>query len=200
MDSASGSIRRSQHRRQPNDLVVPSATLSTVQSETEREAEAGTAESYFTAASPSIFPVPPTIVQPSITPNPVSPQASEKQSPENVVPEPPPTHPPTTNVGQPLASPPRNNTQHVHPYSQPNVTFSPRMHRFSLIKSGNAVKRGSGQGGVHAEASTSYLGGWSAFELLFGSAFGIGIGSRCDICAKRLGWKPCLECDDCGVM
>ena len=31
--------------------------------------------------------------------------------------------------------------------------------------------------------------------LFFSSA----IAARCDICTKRLGWKPVLECDDCGL-
>ena len=22
---------------------------------------------------------------------------------------------------------------------------------------------------------------------------------KCDLCGKRLGWKPVLECDDCGL-
>lgn len=59
--------------------------------------------------------------------------------------------------------------------SPPSLEPSPRIHRFSLMKSG----------------------AWSPFDLLFGSA--LGTGSKCDLCNKRLGWKPCLECDDCGL-
>ena len=37
--------------------------------------------------------------------------------------------------------------------------------------------------------------GWSPFEFFFSS----GLVGKCDVCTKRLGWKPVLECDDCGL-
>lgn len=33
----------------------------------------------------------------------------------------------------------------------------------------------------------------------FGFFFSSAIAAKCDICYKRLGWKPVLECDDCGL-
>lgn len=33
----------------------------------------------------------------------------------------------------------------------------------------------------------------------FGFFFSSAIAARCDLCSKRLGWKPALECDDCGL-
>ena len=37
---------------------------------------------------------------------------------------------------------------------------------------------------------------WNPLDFLFSSTL---LGSKCDICMKRLGWKPVLECDDCGM-
>jgi len=37
--------------------------------------------------------------------------------------------------------------------------------------------------------------GWSPFDFFFSS----GLVAKCDLCHKRLGWKPVLECDDCGL-
>ncbi|KAH9021122.1 hypothetical protein EDB83DRAFT_2527823 [Lactarius deliciosus] len=44
-------------------------------------------------------------------------------------------------------------------------------------------------------------GSWSALDLFFASGLlpGGGGGAKCDICAKRLGRKAALECDDCGL-
>ncbi|TDL27122.1 kinase-like protein [Rickenella mellea] len=36
---------------------------------------------------------------------------------------------------------------------------------------------------------------WSPFDFFFSS----GLVTKCDLCTKRLGWKPVLECDDCGL-
>jgi LIM domain kinase 1 len=65
-------------------------------------------------------------------------------------------------------------------------------HRFTLIKPG--AKRGS-IGNSQNDGSSSGTG-WGPFDFFFFSS-GLGLGSKCDLCSKRLGWKPVLECDDC---
>ena len=180
--------RRSNHRREPNDLVTGNAALSTVMSEADREHEA--TESYYTAASPSVFSAPPTTnaAPPIVAPEPVV-ETVAAVTPRRVLPSLPAERPMT-----PPAVP--------QPVPHGHFGIPARMHRFSLVKSGNAKRvtggnHASGSGVV--ETSSSYLGGWSPFELLFGSALGLGSGNKCDLCSKRLGWKPCLECDDCGL-
>ncbi|KAF8464815.1 kinase-like domain-containing protein [Gautieria morchelliformis] len=37
---------------------------------------------------------------------------------------------------------------------------------------------------------------WSPFDFFFSTGLLV---ARCDLCSKRLGWKPVLECDDCGL-
>lgn len=77
------------------------------------------------------------------------------------------------------------------------------MHRFTLIKPG-ATKRASLSGGVspttaaqQAQASAAAAAdGWSPFDFFFSSGM---LAAKCDICTKRIGWKPVLECDDCGL-
>ncbi|KAG8769246.1 hypothetical protein FRC12_005081 [Ceratobasidium sp. 428] len=76
------------------------------------------------------------------------------------------------------------------------------IHRFTLIKPGSARK-----GSISASPSVVNGGGtspppdqtpgWSPFEFFFSS----GLGAKCDLCGKRLGWgwKPVFECDDCGM-
>lgn len=68
----------------------------------------------------------------------------------------------------------------------------PLVHRFTLLKPG--AKRdgpsGPGDGGTAATAS------WNPLELFFSSGL---LMVKCDLCGKRLGWKPVLECDDCGL-
>lgn len=100
------------------------------------------------------------------------------------------------------------------------------LHRFTLIKPG-AKRAGAGIGtggpslspgpfvsGASPDVSTS-LGNqkttvansnsgtapaaapvWSPFDFFFSSGLLV---ARCDLCSKRLGWKPVLECDDCGL-
>ena len=65
----------------------------------------------------------------------------------------------------------------------------PMLHRFTLIRPG-AKRSGSSSPAKHLD------GGWNPLELLFSSALLV---QKCDICAKRIGWKPVLECDDCGL-
>ncbi|KAL4077471.1 kinase-like domain-containing protein [Scleroderma citrinum] len=60
------------------------------------------------------------------------------------------------------------------------------LHRFTLIRPG--TKR--------SPAGRCFEGGWNPFELFFPNGL---LGQKCDICAKRIGWKPVLECDDCGL-
>jgi LIM domain kinase 1 len=38
--------------------------------------------------------------------------------------------------------------------------------------------------------------GWNPLDLFFSSGL---LMAKCDICVKRIGWKPVLECDDCGL-
>jgi len=70
----------------------------------------------------------------------------------------------------------------------PTPTTAPAVHRFTLIRPG--AKR---------LTSPTSLGdsGWGPLEF-FTSGL-LGGGAKCDICAKRLGRKPVLECDDCGL-
>ncbi|KAI0056860.1 kinase-like protein [Artomyces pyxidatus] len=63
------------------------------------------------------------------------------------------------------------------------------VHRFSLIKPG--ARRQSGAASPGSEAL------WGPFDFFFSS--GLLGGAKCDICSKRLGRKPVLECDDCGL-
>lgn len=77
------------------------------------------------------------------------------------------------------------------------------IHRFTLIKPG--VKRhghpqgprvGSPAKGEREEPSSP---GDGQLRSPFGFFFSSAIAAKCDLCAKRLGWKPVLECDDCGL-
>lgn len=74
----------------------------------------------------------------------------------------------------------------------------PLLHRFTLIKPG--VKRGvsgSSQNGSRSPpryAVTESV--WNPLEFIFN---GTSLGAKCDVCIKRLGWRPMLECDDCGL-
>lgn len=71
------------------------------------------------------------------------------------------------------------------------------LHRFTIIKPG--VKRTSvGSGTRSGNASpTRHIpdGLWNPLDIFFNSSFG----AKCDLCTKRIGWKPILECDDCGL-
>lgn len=82
------------------------------------------------------------------------------------------------------------------------------IHRFTLIKPG--AKRISGNNGSSGSpskavrpsspgrsgSSSSSDVGWSPFDFFFSSGLLV---AKCDLCNKRLGWKPVLECDDCGL-
>ena len=75
---------------------------------------------------------------------------------------------------------------------------SMHVHRFTLIKLG-AKRNSTGevpQYRLNAEGpSTNGEQTWSPFGFFFSSA----LAARCDLCTKRLGRKPVLECDDCGM-
>lgn len=65
-------------------------------------------------------------------------------------------------------------------------------HRFTLLKSG--IKRNAD--GSLTRARPEGSSGWSPLDILFSSGL---FGAKCDICHKRLGLKPILDCDDCGL-
>ncbi|KAF5323193.1 hypothetical protein D9758_016728 [Tetrapyrgos nigripes] len=83
----------------------------------------------------------------------------------------------------------------------------PLVHRFTLLKPGTKPKKTSNSGsstpvangGVGATSGSSGVEaalGWNPFDLFFASGLLV---AKCDLCQKRLGWKPVLECDDCGL-
>jgi len=72
------------------------------------------------------------------------------------------------------------------------------LHRFTLIKPGASGKKlptGVSQGITNSASQGPSEAGWSPFDFFFSS----GLVAKCDLCHKRLGWKPVLECDDCGL-
>jgi len=78
---------------------------------------------------------------------------------------------------------------------------APLVHRFTLLKpgkqkrnSGSVSPTGYGKSGSPEPAAA--VTGWNPLEMFFSSGLLIG---KCDLCNKRLGWKPVLECDDCGL-
>ncbi|KIJ61262.1 hypothetical protein HYDPIDRAFT_97020 [Hydnomerulius pinastri MD-312] len=70
-----------------------------------------------------------------------------------------------------------------------SIRSVPMLHRFTLIRPG-AKRSGSTSPARHLD------GGWNPLELFFSSGLLV---QKCDICVKRIGWKPVLECDDCGL-
>jgi LIM domain kinase 1 len=72
-----------------------------------------------------------------------------------------------------------------------HVSPSALVHRFSLIKPGARKGASTGAGG----SALAAVDGWSPFDFFFAG----GTLAKCDVCAKRIGWKPALECDDCGL-
>jgi LIM domain kinase 1 len=80
---------------------------------------------------------------------------------------------------------------------------APLVHRFTLLKlgkprrnSGSVSPTSRGKAGNPEPTAVSAGTGWNPFEMFFSSGLLIG---KCDLCNKRLGgWKPVLECDDCG--
>ncbi|KAG5725095.1 RasGEF domain-containing serine/threonine-protein kinase X [Termitomyces sp. T112] len=78
-----------------------------------------------------------------------------------------------------------------------STVHSPLVHRFTLHKPGakpNNVARRTGSispSQSHGDVSAH----WNPL-LLFSSGL---LMSKCDVCTKRLGWKPILVCDDCDL-
>ncbi|KAH7911799.1 kinase-like domain-containing protein [Hygrophoropsis aurantiaca] len=87
-----------------------------------------------------------------------------------------------------------------------SIRSVPLLHRFTLIRPG--AKRAASPGsaspkparhnplGQLVESGSGGGGGWNPLERFFSSGLLV---QKCDICAKRIGWKPVLECDDCGL-
>lgn len=67
------------------------------------------------------------------------------------------------------------------------------VHRFTLLKPG--AKRSSDNISPPQRPPPGEVG-WNPFELIFTSGL---LTAKCDVCTKRIGWKPVLECDDCGL-
>ncbi|KIM77421.1 hypothetical protein PILCRDRAFT_76824 [Piloderma croceum F 1598] len=80
----------------------------------------------------------------------------------------------------------------------------PMVHRFTLIKPGakrpttpsTANGHEVGRGSRSASPMRTVEAGWNPLDLFFSSGL---LMAKCDICLKRIGWKPVLECDDCGL-
>lgn len=72
---------------------------------------------------------------------------------------------------------------------------TPLVHRFTLLKPGAKPKKSAVTGALTAGASSD-SGSWRPLDMIFSSGLLV---AKCDICTKRLGWKPVLECDDCGL-
>lgn len=72
----------------------------------------------------------------------------------------------------------------------------PMVHRFTLIRPGTKKPAPTTNNGGTASPTRSNESGWNPLDLFFSSALLV---AKCDICTKRLGWKPVLECDDCGL-
>ncbi|KAF8870643.1 kinase-like domain-containing protein [Gymnopilus junonius] len=83
---------------------------------------------------------------------------------------------------------------------------APLVHRFTLLKPGAKQKRTSGSASPnngnnnhndnHANSHSEGVN-WNPLDIFkFSSMLS---GGKCDVCGKRLGWKPMLECDDCGL-
>jgi LIM domain kinase 1 len=70
------------------------------------------------------------------------------------------------------------------------------VHRFTLIKPGGKRPGGPSSPPSKAKDGSDREVGWSPFDFFFSSGL---LAAKCDLCTKRIGWKPCLECDDCGL-
>ncbi|KAI6142941.1 kinase-like domain-containing protein [Pisolithus tinctorius] len=127
---------------------------------------------------------------PNATPDPLPPDITSSSPSDSSAIPPEPTH--STHSVQ------TNYTYRTAHTSTPSIAVATRghssiqaihtLHRFTLIKPGakRAPNATSSPGG----------GGWNPLEILFGNGL---LGYKCDICMKRIGWKPILECDDCGL-
>lgn len=75
------------------------------------------------------------------------------------------------------------------------ITGAAMLHRFTLIRPG---RKSSATGSVSTSGSNGSKSEWNPLEFLFGLGTG-SAGAKCDLCGKRLGFRPVLECDDCGM-
>ena len=66
------------------------------------------------------------------------------------------------------------------------------VHRFTLLKPG--AKRSTDSASPPQRPPPGEAG-WNPFELITSGL----LTAKCDVCTKRIGWKPVLECDDCGL-
>ncbi|KAG6853164.1 hypothetical protein C0991_006452 [Blastosporella zonata] len=77
---------------------------------------------------------------------------------------------------------------------------APLVHRFTLHKPGKRPNNNTGSVSppdlpTSTPGAGVGVGAWNPL-LLFSTSLLV---SKCDVCAKRLGWKPSLECDDCSL-
>ncbi|KAF9529035.1 kinase-like domain-containing protein [Crepidotus variabilis] len=70
---------------------------------------------------------------------------------------------------------------------------APLVHRFTLLKPGKQKRNSGSISPTHHDNANA---GWNPLDMLFSSGLLVG---KCDMCNKRIGWKPVLECDDCGL-
>lgn len=71
------------------------------------------------------------------------------------------------------------------------------VHRFTLIKPGAKRPTSNPTNTPRSpKEKEKDEAGWSPFDFFFSSGL---LAAKCDVCTKRIGWKPCLECDDCGL-
>jgi LIM domain kinase 1 len=73
---------------------------------------------------------------------------------------------------------------------------APLVHRFTLLKPGKQRRDGGSVSPTGPGSPELVSAGWNPLEMFFSNGLLIG---KCDLCNKRLGWKPVLECDDCGL-
>ncbi|KAK0189800.1 TKL/LISK/LISK-DD1 protein kinase [Armillaria mellea] len=71
---------------------------------------------------------------------------------------------------------------------------APLVHRFTLLKPGGAKPKKNSISGTISPPGEAVT--WNPLDLIFSSGLFV---AKCDVCTKRLGWKPVLECDDCGL-
>ncbi|KAK0463124.1 kinase-like domain-containing protein [Desarmillaria tabescens] len=71
---------------------------------------------------------------------------------------------------------------------------APLVHRFTLLKPGGAKPKKNSISGTISPPGEAVT--WNPLDLIFSSGLFV---AKCDVCTKRLGWKPILECDDCGL-
>lgn len=68
----------------------------------------------------------------------------------------------------------------------------------SGFQSSSASLKGQVERGIIASSSSSAIGAlvWNPLDLFFSSGL---LMAKCDVCFKRLGWRPVMACDDCGM-